>query len=143
MTHLKLATCHGHVDIVRLLLDHGASVDDADDVSQPTHLAAPLSSQREASGPMPQRIGCGWARWPAGWVVVAAWHWCAAGRFAEGCASGCGCASAQDGNTPLICASANGHVDIARMLLDRGASVDATDEVSQPTDLAAPLLSLH
>ncbi len=64
---------YGEVDIVRLLLDHGASVDDADYVSQPTHLAAPLSSLREASGSVPQRNGCGWARWPAGGVGVAAW----------------------------------------------------------------------
>ena len=118
------------MDIVRLLLDRGASVDAADYVSQPTHLAAPPSSLHAASGPMPQRIECGWARRPAGWVVVAAWHWCAAGRFAGGCALGRGCASLQDGNTSLICASVHGHVDIVRMLLDRGASVDATDRVS-------------
>ena len=60
------------MDIVRLLLDRGASVDAADYVSQPTHLAAPPSSLHAASGPMPQRIECGWARWPAVWVVVAA-----------------------------------------------------------------------
>ncbi len=72
-TPLLRASEHGHVDTMRLLLDRGASVDAADRVSQPTHLAAPLSSLREASGSVPQRIGCGWARWPAGWVVVAAW----------------------------------------------------------------------
>ncbi|KAA0145734.1 hypothetical protein FNF28_07816 [Cafeteria roenbergensis] len=32
------------------------------------------------------------------------------------------------GKTPLIRASSNGHVGIVRMLLDRGASVDATDD---------------
>ncbi|KAA0177228.1 hypothetical protein FNF27_01557 [Cafeteria roenbergensis] len=32
------------------------------------------------------------------------------------------------GKAPLIRASANGHVGIVRMLLDRGASVDATDD---------------
>ena len=54
-----------------------------------------------------------------------------------------GCESPQDGNTALIRASENGHMDIVRMLLDRGASMDATDYVSQPACLAAPPPSLH
>ncbi|KAA0166987.1 hypothetical protein FNF28_02911 [Cafeteria roenbergensis] len=37
-------------------------------------------------------------------------------------------AGAPYGKAPLIRASKNGHVGIVRMLLDRGASVDATDD---------------
>ena len=46
------------------------------------------------------------------------------------CAPGWGCVSPQYGRTALILASRYGHVDIVRMLLDRGADVDATDDVS-------------
>ena len=59
------------------------------------------------------------------------------------CAPGWGCVSPQSGSTALVCASTNGHVGIVRMLLDRGASVDATDDVSQPACLAAPPSTLH
>ncbi len=46
------------------------------------------------------------------------------------CTPGWGCVSPQSGRTPLMWASHFGHVDIVRMLLDRGASMDATDDVS-------------
>ena len=59
------------------------------------------------------------------------------------CTPGWGCVSPQQGRTALLWASKNGHVDIVRMLLDRGASVDATDCVSQPACLAAPPSTLH
>ena len=36
---------------------------------------------------------------------------------------------AQDGWTPLHKAASNGHVEIAQMLMDKGANIEATDEV--------------
>ena len=36
-----------------------------------------------------------------------------------------------------------GHLDIVRLLLDRGANVDAAGRVSRPSCQAAPLLCLH
>ena len=59
------------------------------------------------------------------------------------CAPGWGCVSPQHGRTALMWASCCGRVEIVRMLLDRGASVDATDDVSQPACLAAPPSTLH
>ena len=48
------------------------------------------------------------------------------------CAPGWRCVSLQYRSTALLCASEHGHTDIVRMLLDRGASVDAINRVSQP-----------
>ena len=59
------------------------------------------------------------------------------------CTTGWGCVSLQSGRTALLWSSEKGHVDIVRMLLDHGASVDATDDVSQPACLAAPPSTLH
>ena len=36
---------------------------------------------------------------------------------------------AQEGSTPLIMAASNGHVEIAQMLMEKGANIEATDEV--------------
>ena len=36
---------------------------------------------------------------------------------------------AQEGSTPLIMAASNGHVEIAQILMDKGANIEATDEV--------------
>ena len=36
---------------------------------------------------------------------------------------------AQDGWTPLLKAASNGHVEIAQMLMEKGANIEATDEV--------------
>ena len=36
----------------------------------------------------------------------------------------------QSGWTPLHCATSSGHVDIAKMLMDKGADINAVDEVS-------------
>ena len=54
------------------------------------------------------------------------------------CAPGRGCVCLQHGKTALLLASEHGHADIVRMLLERGASVDAIDCVSQPACLVAP-----
>ena len=36
---------------------------------------------------------------------------------------------AQDGRTPLLRAIGNGHVEIAQLLMEKGANIEATDEV--------------
>ena len=36
---------------------------------------------------------------------------------------------AQDGRTPLLVASRYGHVEIAQMLMEKGANIEATDKV--------------
>ena len=36
----------------------------------------------------------------------------------------------QEGNTPLLLACLIGHSDVAQLLINKGASVDVTDEVS-------------
>ena len=59
------------MDIVRLLLDRGASVDPANRVSQRACLAAPLPRPRGAAVYMPGRIERGRARLSAGWVFGA------------------------------------------------------------------------
>ena len=35
----------------------------------------------------------------------------------------------QDGGTPLICAASNGHVEIAQLLVEKGANIEATEKV--------------
>ena len=42
----------------------------------------------------------------------------------------CICCHGQDGRTPLLVACANGHVDVAGLLLERGAGIDVRDKVS-------------
>ena len=129
-TALFRASERGHVDIVRLLLDRGASVDAADYVSQPTHLAAPPSSLHAASGPMPQRIECGWARWPAVWVVVAARLSVRLVDEHEDASVRGDHTASQRGLTALMMAACKDNLDIVRLLLDEGANVDATSVVS-------------
>ena len=36
---------------------------------------------------------------------------------------------AQDGETPLLKAASNGHVEIAQMLMEKGANIEAMDKV--------------
>ena len=36
---------------------------------------------------------------------------------------------AQNGRTPLLKAASNGHVEIGQMLIEKGANIEATDEV--------------
>ena len=59
------------------------------------------------------------------------------------CAPRWGRLSPQFGRAPLQWASRRGHVDVVRLLLDHGASMDATSSVSQPACLAAPPSTLH
>ena len=58
------ATDGQRVDIVRMLVDRGASVDATDRVSQPVRLAAPPSTLHGAAGPRSQRMGRGRVKWP-------------------------------------------------------------------------------
>ena len=39
------------------------------------------------------------------------------------------CAHPQNGKTALVYASEGGHVDVAKLLIEKGAKVDAADEV--------------
>ena len=40
------------------------------------------------------------------------------------------CLFGQDGRTPLHCVSSGGHVEAARLLLDKGANTETKDKVS-------------
>ncbi|CAE7299484.1 unnamed protein product [Symbiodinium sp. KB8] len=134
MTSLMSASRSGQVDIVRLLLEHGASVDATDGVSQPGCLAAPPSTPHRGS----RAQAAADAAWPGD-----------VARRVEGQDNLAGCvhgvdvrrsggedrvpvefSSQQDGMTSLMWASRSGHVDIVRLLLDRGANADATANVS-------------
>ena len=48
---------------------------------------------------------------------------------------------AQDGETPLLKAASNGHVEIAQMLMEKGANIEATDKVQLVANVY--LLTLH
>ena len=96
-TPLMLAAALGHIDIVGLLLDHGASIDDVTnlDSSAPIHLAA-LHGQSEvvkllldAGAPINDRNADGW--------------------------------------TPLELACKWGHLEVTRLLISRGADPNLAD----------------
>ena len=42
---------------------------------------------------------------------------------------------AQDGRTPLYKAAINGHVEIAQMLMEKGANIEATTKVQLVTNV--------
>eukprot|EP00035_Acanthoeca_spectabilis_P015637 m.312863 g.312863 ORF g.312863 m.312863 type:complete len:143 (+) comp16405_c0_seq17:113-541(+) len=44
------------------------------------------------------------------------------------CLSIAGCIDLQDGQTPLIAAAENGHANVVRLLVDTGASIDASQQ---------------
>ena len=48
---------------------------------------------------------------------------------------------AQDAGTPLLGAASNGHVEIAEMLMEKGANIEATDEVQLVANVY--LLTIH
>ncbi len=132
---LNVASKTGHVECVRLLLDWGAGVDEADVSSRlvtSTHrVARALRGVRQALVYV-----CMCAR-------VCEGYWlCVGGSFGGGwdgrwlrcfpayCRSWHGSLAAADwavqefGGTALHCASEGGHVECVLLLLDRGAGVD-------------------
>ncbi len=113
-----------------MLLDSGADADATDEVSQPTCLAAlPLSLHGSSD---PGRVGSSVAERGCllGGLISAAWSRCAECRRAATQGWGSDCSASQCGRPALVRASESGHADIVRMLLDRGANVDAADPVS-------------
>ena len=98
-TPLFIACHNGHVDAARLLLDNGAEVDRAKRTD-----ATPLLIACQDG---PRRNGRG--------AAVAGER--RGGRSGE-----------KEGYTPLYIACQNGHVDVARLLLDNGAEVDRATE---------------
>ena len=48
---------------------------------------------------------------------------------------------AQDGRTPLLEAASNGRVEIAQMLMEKGANIEATDKVQLVANVY--LLTIH
>ena len=54
--------------------------------------------------------------------------------LSHACLSVCMCCVCKDGSTPLHYASYRGHVDVVRILLDRGANIEAIDNVSVKDD---------
>ena len=95
------ACSEGHCDVAVMLVEKGASVDAANEVS--LHEL---------------------------WVVAAVRGrgWCDVGRVAD--VRWCCCV--QEGRQPLHYACERGHCDVATMLVEKGAPVDAADGVSVP-----------
>ena len=61
------------------------------------------------------------------------WTWRLMGEGCVLCIACCeltGCRAAQDGDTPLICASYNGQLEVVSFLLGKGANIEAKDKVS-------------
>ena len=130
-TPLFIACEKGHVDAARLLLDKGAEVDraDKDGLDAAVHRLPERPRRRGAAAAGQRRGGR-----PGG-----------GGRARRRCSSparratstrrGCCWTKArrstgrmEDGRTPLYIACQNGHVDAARLLLDKGAEVDRANK---------------
>ncbi len=122
---------------MELLLDSGADLEAKDRVSslaeaarcQPAlcHEAWDAAPRWEAGGAM------GGMRWEVGGAA------CVLGGSLGGDAS-CprgGVATVQSGGTALLWAASNRHNGIVALLLDRGADLEAKDEVSLPSEAAS------
>eukprot|EP00439_Symbiodinium_sp_Y106_P023855 s1984_g2.t3 len=129
LTPLRLASCNGHVEIVRLLLEAGADKDLADNdgytplisASSRGHVEiARLLLEAGANKDMATSDGATALMFASGrGDVEVARLLLQAGADPD--------LGDDDGDTPLMIASSDGHVDIARLLLEAGANTDMTN----------------
>jgi ankyrin repeat protein len=102
-TALLLAARHGHVELVKLLLDSGADVDAATRPEEAPRFIPPSESPPGLS----RGIG----------IVRAGWPEDRGKRFPAGGAK-----------TALNYAAREGHLDVARLLIERGANLELADD---------------
>ena len=102
-TALMLAARFGHLELARLLLDAGAAVDAATRAEEPPRFVPPSESPPGLS----RGIGIVRAGWPEG----------RGKRFPAG-----------GSKTALNYAAREGHLDVARLLVERGASLELADD---------------
>ena len=101
-TALMIAARHGHVALVRRLLDAGADIDAATTAEEPPRFIPPSESPPGLS----KGIGIVRAGWPEG----------RGKRFPAGGAK-----------TALLYAAREGQLDVARVLVERGANLELAD----------------
>jgi ankyrin repeat protein len=102
-TALLLAARHGHLELVKLLLDSGADIDAATLAEEPPRFIPPSESPAGLS----RGIG----------IVRAGWPEDRGKRFPAG-----------GSKTALTYAAREGHLDVARLLVERGASLELADD---------------
>jgi ankyrin repeat protein len=110
-TALMIAARHGHLGLTQLLLDAGADVDAATNREEPPRFIPPSESPPGLS----RGIG----------IVRAGWPEDRGKRFPAG-----------GSKTALMYATREGHLDVARVLIERGASLELADD-----NCVTPLLS--
>jgi ankyrin repeat protein len=124
-TQLLTACCNGQIDVIRMLLDNGADVDQNDEGSTPLFAAcenghvdaarllldkgADVNRAKE-NGSTPLFIACEEGHVDAARLLLEK------GADVN--------QATENGQTPLYMACWNGHVDVARLLLAKGAEVD-------------------
>ena len=140
LTPLHISSRKGHVDITRILVEHGANATAQDQRGlTPLHWASG-NSHLDIARTLVEHGANAAAQDQRGWTPL---HWASGGghldiaRFLVEHGAN---AAAQDqrGSTPLHWASGGGHLDIARFLVEHGANAAAHDqEGSTPLHLAS------
>jgi ankyrin repeat protein len=113
-TALMLAARHGHIELAKLLLDAGADIDAATTPEEPPRFIPPSESPPGLS----KGIG----------IVRAGWPEDRGKRFPAG-----------GSKTALLYAARDGLLDVARLLVERGASLELADDNGVTPLLAAIL----